>query len=217
MKREAEFVSHREHVPAEPTTQLLAGLQRSKSEVEAGLIRTVKGTNDHLVRPRMKELTVPTLLVGGREDKIVDPKEGERAIREVPDGNGFILTISRCGHAPQIEKARLLNRLVVHFLTAHAPVRPPDPAEAAVATTQSSPGMTLPEFPGNPAKLSARRGRGPDWWLMLRKFVAHGTSIASFSPSSRFLSRSMLKGIDWARAKVVVSSGPGPGRSPANW
>ena len=73
----------------------------------------------------MKELTVPTLLVGGREDKIVDPKEGERAIREVPDGNGFILTIPRCGHAPQIEKARLLNRLVVHFLTAQRPTAHP--------------------------------------------------------------------------------------------
>jgi pimeloyl-ACP methyl ester carboxylesterase len=86
-----------------------------------GLIRTVKGTNDHVVRPRMKDLTVPTLLVGGREDKIVDPKEGERAIREVPNGNGFVLTIPRCGHAPQIEKTRLLNRLVVHFLTAKSP------------------------------------------------------------------------------------------------
>jgi pimeloyl-ACP methyl ester carboxylesterase len=86
-----------------------------------GLIRTVKGTNDHLVRPRMKDLRVPTLLIGGREDKIVDPKEGEKAIREVPNGNGFVLTIPRCGHAPQIEKSRLLNRLVVHFLTTPKP------------------------------------------------------------------------------------------------
>ncbi len=59
-------------------------------------------------------------------------------------------------------------------------------------------------------KLSPRR-RGPDWWLMLKKFVSHGTSIASFSPSSRFLSRSMLKGIDWGRAKVVVELGAGTG------
>jgi phospholipid N-methyltransferase len=71
--------------------------------------------------------------------------------------------------------------------------------------------MTAPEFPGDKAKLSPRPGRGPDWWLMLRKFVAHGTSIASFSPSSRFLSRSMLRGIDWARARVVVELGAGTG------
>lgn len=60
----------------------------------------------------------------------------------------------------------------------------------------------------DPSNPPARR---PDWWLMLRKFLAHGTSIASFSPSSRFLSRSMLKGIDWARARVVVELGAGTG------
>lgn len=86
-----------------------------------GMIRVVKGTNDHVVRPRMKEITRPTLLIGGREDQIVDPLEGERAIIEVPNGNGYLLTIPKCGHAPQIEMPRLINRLVVHFLTSSRP------------------------------------------------------------------------------------------------
>jgi phospholipid N-methyltransferase len=60
-------------------------------------------------------------------------------------------------------------------------------------------------------KLSPGSGRGPDWWLMLRKFVSHGTAIASFSPSSRFLARSMVRGIDWMKAKVVVELGAGTG------
>jgi phosphatidylethanolamine/phosphatidyl-N-methylethanolamine N-methyltransferase len=59
-------------------------------------------------------------------------------------------------------------------------------------------------------KLSPRP-TGPDWWLMLKKFVSHGTSIAAFSPSSRFLARSMVRGIDWARAKCVVELGAGTG------
>jgi phospholipid N-methyltransferase len=46
---------------------------------------------------------------------------------------------------------------------------------------------------------------------MLRKFVAHGTAIASFSPSSRFLARSMVRGIDWVKAKCVVELGAGTG------
>src|SRR5919112_1363793 len=46
---------------------------------------------------------------------------------------------------------------------------------------------------------------------MLRKFVSHGTAIASFSPSSRFLARSMIRGIDWVRAKCVVELGAGTG------
>lgn len=51
----------------------------------------------------------------------------------------------------------------------------------------------------------------PDWLLMLRKFVRHGTSIASFAPSSRFLARSICKGIDYDRAKCIVELGAGTG------
>jgi phospholipid N-methyltransferase len=46
---------------------------------------------------------------------------------------------------------------------------------------------------------------------MLRKFVSHGTAIASFSPSSRFLARSMVRGIDWMKSKCVVELGAGTG------
>lgn len=84
-----------------------------------GLIRTVKGTNDHVVRPKMKDIQAPTLLIGGKEDKIVDHLEGERAAVEVPQGHW--LSLPNCGHAPQIEMPRLVNRLVVHFLTAPKP------------------------------------------------------------------------------------------------
>lgn len=89
-----------------------------------GLIRTVKGTNDHVVRPRMKDLKCPTLVIGAKEDRIVDHLEGERAAVEVP--NGHWLSLESCGHAPQIEMPRLLNRLVVHFLTAAKPSAHPN-------------------------------------------------------------------------------------------
>lgn len=87
------------------------------------LIRTVKGTNDHTVRPLMKDLKMPVLLIGAKEDKIVDPMEGERAAAELPNG-GFV-TLPSCGHAPQLEKPWLVNRLVVHFLTAKNPTAQP--------------------------------------------------------------------------------------------
>lgn len=50
-----------------------------------------------------------------------------------------------------------------------------------------------------------------DTWLMVKKFFRHGTSIASFSPSSKYLCRSMLKGIDWSKPQVVVELGAGTG------
>jgi phospholipid N-methyltransferase len=52
---------------------------------------------------------------------------------------------------------------------------------------------------------------GPDWWLMFRKFVDQGTGIASFAPSSRFLSRALIKGIDYDRAECIVELGAGTG------
>jgi phospholipid N-methyltransferase len=70
---------------------------------------------------------------------------------------------------------------------------------------------SLPSQHTNYVKAVTPTPRGPDWWLMLRKFVSQGTAIASFSPSSRFLSRSIIKGIDWNRAKCVVELGAGTG------
>ena len=46
---------------------------------------------------------------------------------------------------------------------------------------------------------------------MCQKFVKHGTSIASFAPSSRFLARMITKGIDYDRAKCIVELGAGTG------
>jgi phospholipid N-methyltransferase len=47
--------------------------------------------------------------------------------------------------------------------------------------------------------------------LMLGKFARHGTKIASFVPSSRFLSRAMVHGIDWDKAQCLVELGAGTG------
>ena len=84
-----------------------------------GMIKTVKGTNDHLVRAVLPKIDKPTLFISGEDDKIVCPVEGRRAAGDIPKGH--YLSIPNCGHAPQIEKPWLVNRLVVHFLTAADP------------------------------------------------------------------------------------------------
>src|SRR5580658_6676569 len=58
--------------------------------------------------------------------------------------------------------------------------------------------------------LPAKSG-SPDWLLMLRKFIRHGSTIASFVPSSRFLSRALIKGIDWEKSQCLVELGAGTG------
>lgn len=89
---------------------------------KTGFLRTVRGTLDQTVRDKLKSLKCPTLLVTGAEDKVCDPKTAEEAAGELP--NGLFFKIPKCGHAPQIEKAWKINRLVLHFLTAPKPLAP---------------------------------------------------------------------------------------------
>jgi pimeloyl-ACP methyl ester carboxylesterase len=89
----------------------------------SGLMRTIRGTNDHVVRDRLPLVKQPTLFVSGKEDRIVNPEVAAEACRLLPQGHH--LAIPRCGHAPQMEKAGLINRLVAHFLSsAHPSPRP---------------------------------------------------------------------------------------------
>jgi phospholipid N-methyltransferase len=53
--------------------------------------------------------------------------------------------------------------------------------------------------------------RAPDWLLFFKKFVKHGKAIASFVPSSTYLARAVVRGIDFARARCVVELGAGTG------
>jgi pimeloyl-ACP methyl ester carboxylesterase len=89
-----------------------------------GFLRTVRGTMDHCVRERMSELSPPTLLISGAEDRIVDARQAAEAVQLLP--RGYYLSIPECGHAPQMERPWLTNRLVLHFLTSVRPsTRPP--------------------------------------------------------------------------------------------
>jgi phospholipid N-methyltransferase len=62
-----------------------------------------------------------------------------------------------------------------------------------------------------PASRDAVRPRGPDWWLMMKAFLTQGRKIASFAPSSGFMARKMIDGIDWDAARCVVELGAGTG------
>jgi len=81
-----------------------------------GFLRTVRGTMEHRVRDLLPRLTQPTLLVVGREDHIVNPQQATEAARLLPRGK--LVVLPGCGHAPQIEAAGTINRLVTEFLKA---------------------------------------------------------------------------------------------------
>jgi pimeloyl-ACP methyl ester carboxylesterase len=90
---------------------------------KTGFIKAVRGTLDHTVRDRLKDIKSPTLLVTGADDKICCPKTAEEGAKDLPLGH--FRKIKKCGHAPQIEKPWLINRLVVDFLGSPTPTAHP--------------------------------------------------------------------------------------------
>jgi pimeloyl-ACP methyl ester carboxylesterase len=97
----------------------------------AGLLRSIRGTMDHCVRERLSQVQHPTLLISGQDDKIVDPEQAAAAAKMLPQGQ--FMSVPQCGHAPQMEKPWLVNRLVVEFLTSPRPASKPRPPEPVLA------------------------------------------------------------------------------------
>jgi pimeloyl-ACP methyl ester carboxylesterase len=79
-----------------------------------GLLKTIRGTLGQSVRRRLGQVSQPTLVIMGSDDRIVDPEQVRSAVAQLPRGQ--LLLIPRCGHAPHMEKARRVTPLVTEFL-----------------------------------------------------------------------------------------------------
>ncbi|MCI0738303.1 MAG: alpha/beta hydrolase [Gemmataceae bacterium] len=90
----------------------------SSRKWRGGLMRAIRGTMKHRVVERLSHLQQPTLLVVGQQDRIVNPAEAVEAAQQLPRGE--VVVLPSCGHAPQIEEAATVNRLVVDFLSRSA-------------------------------------------------------------------------------------------------
>jgi pimeloyl-ACP methyl ester carboxylesterase len=73
---------------------------------------------DELVA-KYKNITVPTLIIWGKQDKIISPKVGELLDQAIP--NSTLKWIDQCGHVPQEEKPEATVPLVLDFLASHSP------------------------------------------------------------------------------------------------
>jgi pimeloyl-ACP methyl ester carboxylesterase len=82
------------------------------------LLETIRATSGHGVRGLVGRVRQETLVILGSDDRVVDPLETAGVARRLPRGR--IRLLGKCGHAPQIERADVVNRLVVQFLVAQA-------------------------------------------------------------------------------------------------
>ena len=94
-----------------------------------GILRTLRGTVGHSVADLLEQVPHPTLLIWGSDDRVLSDVAGSiRAAGRMVKGRQVV--IPKCGHAPQIEKSRLVNTLVTRFLRDRLKSVPPalDPA-----------------------------------------------------------------------------------------
>jgi pimeloyl-ACP methyl ester carboxylesterase len=89
-----------------------------------GVLRTLRGTVGHSVAPLLEKVPHPVLAIWGSSDHVISDVRGsiqaaERMLRVRQ------VVIPKCGHAPQIEKARLVNQLVQRFLRDKLKAIPP--------------------------------------------------------------------------------------------
>lgn len=66
-------------------------------------------------RSRIPEIAVPTLLIHGKDDRVLHYETTLWLLANIPDSRAVLL--NRCGHWAMIEHAAEFNRLVVDFLT----------------------------------------------------------------------------------------------------
>ncbi|GAA3233337.1 alpha/beta fold hydrolase [Dactylosporangium siamense] len=66
---------------------------------------------------RLREITAPTLVIHGRDDRVVHYENGLVLSSRIADSR--LVLLNRCGHWAQIEHAEEFNRLVTSFVGAH--------------------------------------------------------------------------------------------------
>jgi abhydrolase domain-containing protein 6 len=105
-----------------------------------GVLRTLRGTVGHSVSDLLERVPHPTLVIWGSDDRIISDVAGSmKAAGRLIKGRQVV--IPKCGHAPQIEKSRLVNTLVTRFLRDRLKSVPPmlDPARFLTKEARPAP------------------------------------------------------------------------------
>jgi pimeloyl-ACP methyl ester carboxylesterase len=80
-------------------------------------------------------ITAPTLVIGGRQDRIVDTRVPTQVARVIPDSR--LLMLDGVGHVAQMEMPRVVARAVVGMLDEVRQAAPARPARAARSTARA--------------------------------------------------------------------------------
>lgn len=80
-------------------------------------LESAASAGDAIINPTMASLTMPTLVIGARQDQIMPPAGMPEVARLIPDSR--IVWVERCGHLPMIERPAVYHAALRAFLDPH--------------------------------------------------------------------------------------------------
>jgi pimeloyl-ACP methyl ester carboxylesterase len=134
-----QSVFHRNHFASEELVENI-GQKFQDRRWKKGVVRTLRGTVGHSVAGLLPKVTQPTLVIWGANDRVLSDVAGSlRVAQRLPRVRQVV--IPKCGHAPQIEKARLVNHLISRYLRDKLKAIPPalDPERVRIPKRGSIP------------------------------------------------------------------------------
>ena len=104
------------HDPKHATDELIDGVLKVVSDRACAvrLIRIARSAKNDTVRDRLESITVPSLLIWGREDRLTPPEVAIDFHAKMQ--NARLEFIDECGHAPMIEHPEKFGRLLLGYL-----------------------------------------------------------------------------------------------------
>ncbi|RFM32543.1 alpha/beta fold hydrolase [Chitinophaga silvisoli] len=102
--------------PAVATAALVAQVLSITTDPQKclGVLRVAKSAQRHYVADLLPQITAPTLLIWGREDRITPMQVAKEFEHLIPDTQ--LVVIDACGHAPMMEKPYDFNFALQQYL-----------------------------------------------------------------------------------------------------
>lgn len=114
--RGPEFIELAWHDPSKITPEIMEGYQKplqAENWDKALWFLTVSSRESGLAE-RVGELTLPTLVITGDDDRIVPTEQSLKLADELP--NAQLVVVPQCGHVPHEEQPDLFMQAVTEFL-----------------------------------------------------------------------------------------------------
>lgn len=93
---------------------LCAALHLLMPNWQEALIAFTKSGGYNFLSKKISQISVPTLVIWGRHDKILGYKDASRFEREISDCK--LVWVEDCGHVPHLEQAKITAATIANFL-----------------------------------------------------------------------------------------------------